>query len=61
MLRADLQEERSAAQREGPAGEGAALVPCEKMSPYSRQSRESNFVFRTLSHVIHASTYAHNN
>ena len=27
MLRADLQEERSAAQREGPAGEGASLVP----------------------------------
>ena len=29
MLRADLQEERSAAQREGPAGEGAALVPLQ--------------------------------
>ena len=27
MLRADLQEERSAAQRQGPAGEGAALNP----------------------------------
>ena len=27
MLRADLQEERSAAQRQGPAGGGAALVP----------------------------------
>ena len=29
MLRADLQEERSAAQRQGPAGEGAALVPLQ--------------------------------
>ena len=29
MLRADLQEERSAAQREGPSGEGAALVPLQ--------------------------------
>ena len=27
MLRADLQEEHSAAQRQDPAGEGAALVP----------------------------------
>ena len=29
MLRADLQQERSAAQQEGPAGEGAALVPLQ--------------------------------
>ena len=29
MLRADLQEERSAAQREGPAGEGTTLVPLQ--------------------------------
>ena len=29
LLRADLQEGRSAAQREGPAGEGAALVPLQ--------------------------------
>ena len=29
MLRADLQEERSAAQREGPSAEGAALVPLQ--------------------------------
>ena len=29
MLRADLQEERSAAQRQGPAGEGASLVPVQ--------------------------------
>ena len=29
MLRADLQEERSAAQRQGPAGEGAVLVPVQ--------------------------------
>ena len=29
MLRPDLQEERSAAQREGPSAEGAALVPLQ--------------------------------
>ena len=29
MLRADLQEEHSAAQRQDPAGEGAALVPVQ--------------------------------
>ena len=29
MLRADLQEEHSAAQRQGSAGEGAVLVPLE--------------------------------
>ena len=29
MLRADLQEERSAEQRQTPAGEGAALVPVQ--------------------------------
>ena len=29
MLRADLQEERSTEQRQGPAGEGAALVPLQ--------------------------------
>ena len=29
MLRADLQEERSATQREGPSAEGAALVPLQ--------------------------------
>ena len=29
MRRADLQEERSAAQREGPSAEGAALVPLQ--------------------------------
>ena len=29
MLRPDLQEERSAAQREGPSAEGAALVPSQ--------------------------------
>ena len=29
MLRADLQKECSAAQQEGPAGEGAVLVPLQ--------------------------------
>ena len=29
MLRADLQQERSAAQQEGPNGEGAALIPLQ--------------------------------
>ena len=29
MLRADLQQGDSAAQRQGPAGEGAALVPLQ--------------------------------
>ena len=29
MLRADLQEERSAEQRQTPAGEGAPLVPVQ--------------------------------
>ena len=29
MLRADLQEEHSAAQQQGPAGEGAVLVPVQ--------------------------------
>ena len=29
MLRPDLQEERSAAQREGPSAEGASLVPLQ--------------------------------
>ena len=29
MLRADLQEERSAEQRQGPAGEGAVLAPAQ--------------------------------
>ena len=29
MLRADLQEERSAAQRQGPVGEGAGLFPVQ--------------------------------
>ena len=29
MLHADLQEERSAAQRQGPAGEGAVLFPAQ--------------------------------
>ena len=29
MLRADLQEERSAAQRQGPVGGGAGLLPVQ--------------------------------
>ena len=29
MLPADLQEERSATQRQGPAGEGATLIPVQ--------------------------------
>ena len=29
MLPADLQEERSTTQREGPAGEGATLIPVQ--------------------------------